>query len=143
MFKRSTSTICTILKQTDILKGVKAAKGATIFSQLRTSVHEDMERLLLIWIKEKELAGDTITKSIISEKARAIFSDLKKNEASLLGDPDEFKASHGWFDKFRKSGIHLVVRHGEAASADIKAADEFITRFASLVEKGLCLAADI
>ncbi|XP_070610302.1 tigger transposable element-derived protein 1-like [Erythrolamprus reginae] len=136
MFKRSTSTISTILKQKDILKGIKAAKGATIFSQLRTSVHEEMERLLLIWIKEKELAGDTIIESIISEKARAIFSDLKKNEPSSSGDPDEFKASHGWFDKFRKrSGIHLVVRHGEAASADIKAAEEFIMRFASLVEK--------
>ncbi|XP_070584367.1 tigger transposable element-derived protein 1-like [Erythrolamprus reginae] len=135
-FQRSTSTICTILKQKDILKGVKAAKGATIISQLRTSVHEEMERLLLIWIKEKELAGDTITEAVISEKARAIFSDLKSNEPSSSGDPDEFKASHGWFDRFRKrSGIHSVVRHGEAASADIKAAEEFVMRFASLVEK--------
>ncbi|XP_070592937.1 tigger transposable element-derived protein 1-like [Erythrolamprus reginae] len=135
-FQRSTSTICTILKQKDILKGVKAAKGATINSQLRTSVHEEMERLLLIWIKEKELAGDTITEVVISEKARAIFSDLKSNEPSSSGDPDEFKASHGWFDRFRKrSGIHSVVRHVETASADIKAAEEFVMRFASLVEK--------
>ncbi|XP_070592821.1 tigger transposable element-derived protein 1-like [Erythrolamprus reginae] len=90
-FQRSTSTICTILKQKDILKGVKPAKGATIISQLRTSVHEEMERLLLIWIKEKELAGDTITEAVISEKARAIFFDLKSNEPSSSGDPDEFK----------------------------------------------------
>ncbi|XP_070592841.1 tigger transposable element-derived protein 1-like [Erythrolamprus reginae] len=90
-FQRSTSTICTILKQKDILKGVKPAKDATIISQLRTSVHEEMERLLLIWIKEKELAGDTITEAVISEKARAIFFDLKSNEPSSSGDPDEFK----------------------------------------------------
>ncbi|XP_070613955.1 tigger transposable element-derived protein 1-like [Erythrolamprus reginae] len=90
-FQRSTSTICTILKQKDILKGVKPAKGATIISELRTSVHEEMERLLLIWIKEKELAGDTITEAVISEKARAIFADLKSNEPSSSGDPDEFK----------------------------------------------------
>ncbi|XP_070607669.1 tigger transposable element-derived protein 1-like [Erythrolamprus reginae] len=90
-FQRSTSTICTILKQKDILKGVKPAKGATIISQLRTFVHEEMERLLLIWIKEKELAGDTITEAVISEKARAIFADLKSNEPSSSGDPDEFK----------------------------------------------------
>ncbi|XP_070592105.1 tigger transposable element-derived protein 1-like [Erythrolamprus reginae] len=93
-FQRSTSTICTILKQKDILKGVKPAKGATIISQLRTSVHEEMERLLLIWIKEKELAGDTITEAVISEKARAIFADLKSNEPSSSGDPDEFKDFH-------------------------------------------------
>ena len=135
-FGRSTSTICTILKQKDILKDVKAAKGATIVSQLRTSVHDEMERLLLIWIKEKELAGDTVTETIISEKARAIFSDLMKNEPSTSADQEEFKASHGWFDKFRKrSGIHSVVRHGEASSADTKAAEEFVTSFADLVEE--------
>ncbi|KAM3922941.1 tigger transposable element-derived protein 1-like [Leptodactylus fuscus] len=136
MYERSTSTICTILKQKDIIKSAIPAKGTTVLSQLRTSVHEEMERLLLIWIKEKELAGDTITEAIISAKARAIFSDLKNNQPSTSEDQDEFKGSHGWFEKFRKrTGIHSVVRHGEASSADTKAVDKFITHFAMLVEE--------
>ncbi|KAM3924817.1 tigger transposable element-derived protein 1-like [Leptodactylus fuscus] len=119
MYERSTSTICTILKQKDIIKSAKPAKGTTVLSQLRTSVHEEMERLLLIWIKE-ELAGDTVTEAIISAKAHQ----------------DEFKGSHGWFEKFRKrTGIHSVVRHGEASSADTKAAEKFIMHFAKLVEE--------
>ncbi|KAM3936129.1 tigger transposable element-derived protein 1-like [Leptodactylus fuscus] len=136
MYDWSTSTICTILKQKVIIKSAKPAKGMTVLSQLRTSVHEEMERLLLIWIKEKELAGDTVTEAIISAKAHAIFSDLKNNQSSMLEDQDEFKVSHGWFEKFRKrTGIHSVVRHGEASSADTKAADKFITHFAKLVEE--------
>ncbi|KAM3936799.1 tigger transposable element-derived protein 1-like [Leptodactylus fuscus] len=136
MYERSTSTICTILKQKDIIKSAKPAKGTTVLSQLRTSVHEEMERLLLIWIKEKELAGDTVTEAIISAKARAIFSDLKNNQPSSSEDQNEFKGSHGWFEKFQKrTGIHSVVRHGEASSADTKPAEKFITHFAKLVEE--------
>ncbi|KAH0623477.1 hypothetical protein JD844_006250 [Phrynosoma platyrhinos] len=37
-----------------------------------------MERLLLLWIKGKEIAGDTVSKTVICEKAMAIFSDLVK-----------------------------------------------------------------
>ena len=41
-----------------------------------------------------------------------------------------FKASRGWFDNFkRRSGIHSVVRHGEAVSSDAKAAEAFATEF--------------
>ena len=54
-YERSTSNICTILKQKDAIKSVKTAKGTTIISKLRTSIHDEMERLLLLWVKEKAL----------------------------------------------------------------------------------------
>ncbi|XP_019716745.1 tigger transposable element-derived protein 1-like [Hippocampus comes] len=96
-----------------------------------------MERLLLVWINEKEMAGDMMTKAIICEKATVIFNDLVKEDAgdgTSAKEHREFKASPGWFEKFkRRTGIHSVVRHGEASSADHKAADEFVQKFKQLV----------
>ncbi|XP_064090794.1 tigger transposable element-derived protein 1-like [Macrobrachium nipponense] len=137
-FKGTLDHLYQFLKQKDAIKSAKTAKGTTILSQLRTNVHEEMEKLLLVWLKEKELAGDTVTESIICEKARVIYADLKKEEASTSegGAEDTFKASRGWFDNFKKrSGIHSVVRHGEAASADVKGAERYIVEFAELIEE--------
>ena len=46
-----------------------------------------------------------------------------------------FKASQGCVQKFKnRSGIYCVTRHGEAASADTKAAEDFVKEFKRLVE---------
>lgn len=124
-YGRNPSTIGTILKQKEVIKAATPSKGITLLSRKRTPINDEMERLLLLWIKDKEIAGDTITEAIISHKASAIFNDLVKAQADDGDDPGEgtsqqqappeFKASHGWFDKFkRRTGIHSVVRHGEA-----------------------------
>ncbi|GBN57708.1 Tigger transposable element-derived protein 1, partial [Araneus ventricosus] len=43
--------------------------------------------------------------------------------------------SRGWFDNFRKrTGIHSVVRHGEAASSDVKAVEDYLKTFSELIE---------
>ncbi|XP_015415779.1 PREDICTED: uncharacterized protein LOC107182194 [Myotis davidii] len=86
-----------------------------------------MEKLLMVWLTEKQLAGDTMMKATICEKARAIYADLLQqilgtSMDEAFGEP--FKASQGWFENFKKRTIiHSVVRHGEAASADIKEGD--------------------
>ena len=40
-----------------------------------------------------------------------------------------FQASRGWFDKLKKSGIHSIVRRGEAASSNKVATDNFVIIF--------------
>ncbi|GFS99560.1 HTH CENPB-type domain-containing protein [Nephila pilipes] len=99
-----------------------------------------MEQLLLLWIKEKQMAGDSVSEAIICEKAGAIFQDLKRDVTETEGESSQggegFKTSHGWFDKFKKrSGIHSVIRHGEAPSGDIKAAENFIKVFEKLISE--------
>nr|XP_060616130.1 tigger transposable element-derived protein 1-like isoform X1 [Anolis sagrei ordinatus]XP_060616131.1 tigger transposable element-derived protein 1-like isoform X1 [Anolis sagrei ordinatus]XP_060616133.1 tigger transposable element-derived protein 1-like isoform X1 [Anolis sagrei ordinatus]XP_060616134.1 tigger transposable element-derived protein 1-like isoform X1 [Anolis sagrei ordinatus] len=135
-YDRSTSTICSILKQKESIKAITPAKGIKIISKLRTSAHEEMEKLLLLWLTEKQLAGDTMTESIVCKKARAIYGDLVRQAPERLMDEaseESFKASRGWFDNFKKrTGIHSVVRHGEAA--DVKAAEDFRIIFAKLIE---------
>ncbi|XP_068217804.1 tigger transposable element-derived protein 1-like [Palaemon carinicauda] len=83
-----------------------------------------MERLLLLWIKEKQLAGDSITEAIICEKASAVYEDLKLRESAESGETsttvENFKASRGRFDNSKKrTEIHSVMSHGEAASCDV------------------------
>jgi hypothetical protein len=138
MYGRSTSMICTVLKQKELIKGITPAKGVTIISKLRTSLHEKMEKLLMVWVTEKQLQGGTLTQSIICEKARAIYGDLLKqipHTSTNEESEDSFKASRGWFDNFRtRTGIHSVVRHGEAASSDVKAAEVYIKTFSELIE---------
>ncbi|CAH2284583.1 tigger transposable element-derived 1-like [Pelobates cultripes] len=60
------------------------------------------------------------------------LTDLAKEygrSASTI-DAEGFKASKGWFKRFKtRFGIHNVFRHGEAASSDVAAAEEFATEF--------------
>ncbi|XP_068250721.1 putative CENPB DNA-binding domain-containing protein 1 [Palaemon carinicauda] len=99
-YGRNMSTISTIIKQKSAIKSVKPSKWITIISKRRSTTLQEMERLLLIWIKHKEIVGDTITKTIICEKASAIYSDLKAahsqgdaGESSADTTTEEFKAS--------------------------------------------------
>ncbi|XP_059549399.1 tigger transposable element-derived protein 1 isoform X1 [Myotis daubentonii] len=136
-YERSTSTICTILKQKESIQATTPAKGIKIISKQRTSTHENMEKLLMVWLTEKQLAGETVTKAVICEKARAIYADLLQQTPGTSMDEasgEPFKASRGWFENFKKrTGIHSVVRHGEAASADIKAGEDHLKTFAEII----------
>ncbi|XP_068241593.1 putative CENPB DNA-binding domain-containing protein 1 [Palaemon carinicauda] len=76
-YGRNMSTISMIIKQKAAIKAVKPSKGITIIFKHRRSTLEEMECLLLIWIKDKEIVVNMITEAIISEKASAIYSDLK------------------------------------------------------------------
>ncbi|GIY50854.1 tigger transposable element-derived protein 1 [Caerostris darwini] len=137
-YGRSTSMICSVLKRKESIKSATPAKGLTIISKLRTILHENMEKLLMVWVTEKQLQGDTLTQTIICEKARAIYGDLLKQTPKTSIDEaseESFKASRGWFENFKKrSSIHSVVRHGEAASSDMKAAEDYIKTFSDLIK---------
>ncbi|GFT76687.1 tigger transposable element-derived protein 1 [Nephila pilipes] len=134
------STISTIIKQKKAIKMLQHFKGVTIISKLRTNMHDEMEQLLLSRIKGKQLASDSVSEAIICEKAGAIFQVLKRDvtetERESSQDGEEFKASCGCFDNFKKrSGIHSVIRHGEASSGDIMAAENFIKVFEKLISE--------
>ena len=59
-YGRNPSTIGTILKQKEAIKATTPSKGLSIMSKRRSSVHDEMERLLLLWIKGKEIDGDSV-----------------------------------------------------------------------------------
>jgi hypothetical protein len=52
------------------LKSAKEAKGISRLSSSRCNITEQMETLPLVWINEKQMAGDSVRQEIICEKAK-------------------------------------------------------------------------
>ena len=132
------STVGTILAKKDITKKTKKAKGVTKITseKQRSAIHEEMERLLLVWINEREMKKDVTSMAIIQEKAREIFEKLKRQTPGSSSEELEFKATTGWFARFRRrSGIKHVVMHGESASADKEEAEKFCRKFQEFIKK--------
>jgi hypothetical protein len=53
----------------------------------------------MVWINEKQLAGDGVSEAIICEKARLLHSDITRDISAFSAE--EFKVSKGWFDDFK------------------------------------------
>ncbi|KAJ7316717.1 hypothetical protein JRQ81_002879 [Phrynocephalus forsythii] len=88
------TTIATIIKNKDIIKEADVAKGVSILTKSRPQSVEEMEKLLLIWINEKQVAGDSISESLICEKALRLHADIiarspgaKRTEKERGGTP--------------------------------------------------------
>ena len=100
-YNMANCTISTFLKNKEAIKAADVAKGVTIVcSKQRPQILDEVEQLLLIWIKEKELYGDSISEGIICEKALLIYADLIKVTPSTSAEGESgftFKASRGWF----------------------------------------------
>lgn len=130
-------TICTILKKRKEIKKFDVAKGVKAMhsTKQRPKLLEDVEKLLMLWINDKQLAGDSISEHIICAKAKALYLyHVKKTPGTTSEDEDAFKASCGWFENFRKrTGIRSVARHGEAASSDTAAAEKYVAEFKNFV----------
>nr|XP_022912081.1 tigger transposable element-derived protein 1-like [Onthophagus taurus] len=125
----------TILTNKDAIKSAKVAKGVSklFHEKHRSSIHEEMERLLAIWIKDRQVKGDVTTQDAICHKAKIIYDDLKKNVPGSNSNQDneeEFKASRGWFFRFKK-------RCGRS-SADKKEAEKFSINFQKFIDEGYC-----
>jgi len=128
------STISTILKNREAIKAANVMKVVKHLTSKRLPAVEEVEKLLMVWINEKQLAGDNVSEDIICEKARLLYSDITRDTPG--SSAEEFKASKGWFDNFKKrTGIHNVVRHEEAASSNEDAAEKFVEKFKDFVDR--------
>jgi hypothetical protein len=109
MYSMSKSTISTILQRKDLYKEASVAKGVTQISKSRSTVLDEVERLLLVWINERQMAGDSLSESIICEKARDVNADLVKDKPSTSDNGETFRASKGWFHNFKaRTEVHSV-----------------------------------
>ena len=129
----SHSTIATILKNKD--KVTEAVKGsaslkATRLTKIREGPISYMEKLLMTWIEDQTQKGIPLSTMTITTKAKSLFVMLKEKAG-----PDynvEFTASSGWFQRF-KNRYSLHKMSSESASADVKAAEEFLENLDNLI----------
>lgn len=113
MFKMLKLMMSTILKNTEEIKAANVAKDLTMLTSKKSHVVDGMEKLLLLWINEKQLAGDIISERITYEKAKQLHSDIKKHTPGISAESDKFTGSRG-FVKFRKrTVIHSAVVTGK------------------------------
>jgi transposase-like protein len=104
------STVGTILAKKDTIKKTQIATGVTkITSEKQISaINEEMERLLLVWINEKEMKRDVTSMPIIQEKATEIFEKLKQQTpGSSSEDLEYYNDRHGKF--LHNSGNNLLL----------------------------------
>ncbi|XP_061126126.1 tigger transposable element-derived protein 1-like [Syngnathus typhle] len=134
-YNMAKSTISTILKKKEAIKAADVAKGVKTLTSRRHYPMEDVEKLLLQWVTERQARGEKVSEPIICERARQLYSDLTRDSP---GDsPDDFKASRGWFENFKKrSGIRYVVRKKDTLRADKEGAKKFVEGFQAFVRSG-------
>ena len=65
----------------------------------RGSCVEEMEDLLLDWIKDNNI-NQVLTSALIREKALSIYNYLSERDGN--SSSDHFNASKGWFDRFKR-----------------------------------------
>ena len=75
---KASSTIAMIVEKKDKIKGFDVSKGVTLIApkKKRPEILNEVEKLLLKWIKEKQFSGDSVHNIVICEKARAIHEEL-------------------------------------------------------------------
>lgn len=127
------STVRTIVKNKEKYKKCSETVNPTIASRVsrtRSYLTTQMETLLSNWIEDANQRSIPISSQIIMKKALSLWNDLKLKH----GGEETFKASKGWFDRFRKrTNLHNCV--GESA-ADLKAAQNYPKEFRDIVERG-------
>lgn len=133
------STVSTVLKNKDAIRN--AAENVSDISakritKTRDNVMEETERLLTLWVNDINRRSGSLAVSAVQEKALSLFEDCKKR----LGGPDynvSFTASHGWYERFKiRANIKQVKKQGEAASADVKAAENYVEALKEKITAG-------
>jgi hypothetical protein len=81
----------------------------TVITKQRSHTIEEMEKLLLIWINDNTLAGNSVSEGMVCEEARRLHDEPVKNTLERVVILIKLK---------KISGIPSVLRHGEAVSAN-------------------------
>ena len=127
MYHKSSSTIYTILKQNDKILAVDPSKN-------RPPIIDNVEKLLLIWINEKQMQGNTI----ICEKARQLYADLFKNMQRMSTDEDmPFRSAKAGLRNSRREWGSTVLSVTACLPARMSwPPSEYVPMFKSLINLG-------
>ena len=102
------STISTFLKNMEMINAANVAKGYKFISRQRPQIIEEVNKLLLVFINEKQLKGDSLSEVFICEKALDIYDDQAKKTPGTNSKDFDLKASRGWLKKLRKEVQFIV-----------------------------------
>ncbi|XP_069958714.1 uncharacterized protein [Cherax quadricarinatus] len=105
------TTVRTILSNSEKIKACAQSVtplAATKLTRKRSSIMENMEGLLYMWLMEMHRCNSPCSLMAIQMKALSLFEDLKRKQGSSA-ESETFVASRGWFERFKKrSKLHNI-----------------------------------
>jgi hypothetical protein len=107
------STISAILKNKEATKATNIAKGVKTPTSKGSPAVEEVEKHLMIWMNEKQVAGDSMSEAIICEKARHLYSDITKDTP---GFSPKKNSSGGSVNEPQPSTSGFQVKEGQFTS---------------------------
>lgn len=113
----------------NIEKFVKDAEaGSSSRQTVKAGEFSKMEEALYSWFIKERARHTPINAELLKEKSLTFYNKIYGK--------DDFKASDGWFTKFKvRYGIRLLTVTGEKLSSDDAAVDPFIKRFLKHVDE--------
>ena len=76
MYWKSALTISSILAKKKEIKEADVVKEVNVLTKQRSQTIEDVENILLVWINEQQLAGDSVSEAINCKKARLLHANF-------------------------------------------------------------------
>lgn len=117
LYRCSASIICTLLKIET--KKLDVAKGVNIITKHHPKALEDVEKLLLVWMNERGSYEVILFLEILHVQRQGhctwILSEKYQEHLKMIMHLREAKDG---LKNLKRTGIHSIVRHGEAASSD-------------------------
>ncbi|CAF2766906.1 unnamed protein product [Rotaria sp. Silwood2] len=97
---------------------------------LRDEFNQQLDQKVYEWFVAQRSKTIPISGPLLQERARQIRQELGGPNA------DDFKASNGWLEKFRKRhGIQYRTICGESAAVDLTTVDEWKKRLSTIIDK--------
>lgn len=112
------------------------AASAKKVSRNRSAIMESLEKLLIVWIDGLNQRNIPVSSAVIREKARSLHKDLT-TKIDDVQQAEVFVASNGWLERFKKRhSFHNIKTLGEAASADVEAANNYPEELREIIDAG-------
>lgn len=103
-------------------------KSAGVRKTLKSGEFPQVEDALYSWFMQERSRHTPISGDILMEKAKFFYNKIMKK--------DDFRASVGWLDKFkRRFGIRLLSLTGERLSCQEDSVEPFIAKFKKTIEE--------
>ncbi|XP_068203674.1 tigger transposable element-derived protein 1-like [Palaemon carinicauda] len=87
---------------------------------------------------KKVILSLELKQELIEKRERNVHATGSRGDAgesSTNPSMEEFQASRGWFEKFkRRTGIRSIVQHGKALSSNTEAANDLVKKFEKILE---------
>lgn len=122
-------TVYDIVKNRENIENfIKTVEDDSKRKTLKMSEHPQVEEALYSWFKQQRNRHAPISGDILKEKAKFFYREITKK--------DDFRASDGWFENFKKwHGIRFIQMSGEKLSADETDVANFIKSLSTKISE--------